>query len=573
MKGLSEFYQKNRMIITKAIFPVILFLYPFMTVNQGLDVSDTLYSMTNFLFYGELEGMWVVSTYLSNVTGWLLTQLPLGKTVLGLKIYTTLFPAATAIIAYAFLTKWMPAWIVFWGQIIALSYCWIPSSILYNYMTYLFFVLGIVVLYKGIVEEKTKYLVIAGFILGMNVFVRIPNLTQMALITGLWYYMIKKKKDVREIVTRTLFCIMGYISGLVIPFMMIIIQYGFDGIFAMIKGLSRIQEKDESYSIFQMALSTVTAYVRSGKWAILFVLVIVFGTILFFCYKGRWQRSKNLIYSVVILLLLRFLWGRGMFSFRYYEDYTSMYEWGMMALFLVWVAAFLLLFSSKSSDEERVWAVLAMVIAVITPLGSNNYTYQNLNNMFFIAPFTIYTFVKLFRRKAVRKRLAQLAVSWKYMVLVLGFMITVQGIGFHMQFVFRDGMDGEKRDYLVTSSASMAGMKTTAENGRTLEEVTAFLEGFASERKVLLYGDCPGISFLSGRAPAINTAWPDLDSEGYDKIEKEIWELKEKPVIVIRKKEYTEEDEKKILIDEYMKENKYDIVLENSAYYIYDTLQ
>ena len=285
------------------------------------------------------------------------------------------------------------------------------------------------------------------------------------------------------------------------------------------------------------------------------------------------EKMAKLAYLVGMAVLLRFLWGRGMFSFRYYEDYTSMYEWGMMALFLVWIAAFLLLFSSKSSDEEKVWAVFAMVITAVTPLGSNNYTYQNLNNMFFIAPFTLYTFVKLFRRRAVRKRLAQLAIPWKYMVLVLGFMITVQGLGFHMQFVFRDGMDGVKRDYLVTAPDSMAGMKTTGENGRTLGEVIVFLDEASPERKVLLYGDCPGISFLSGRAPAINTAWPDLDSEGYDKIEKEIWELKENPIVVIRKKEYTEEDTKKIMIDEYMKEKKYDIVLENSSYYVYDTLQ
>ena len=571
MKKVSEFYQKNKGVITKLLFPMFLLLYPFITVNQGMDVSDTLYSLTNFLFFREMEGMWMISTYLSNVTGWILTCLPFGTTVLGLKIYTSLFIAVCALAAYKYLMKWMPAWIVFWGEMIALSYCWIPSTILYNYLTYLLFLLGTLYLYKGLVEEKTKYLLLAGFLLGVNVFVRIPNLTQMALIIGLWYYMIRKRKTIQEIFQKTLCCIMGYVVGLVLPLSAVFLQYGPAEIAAMIQGLSAIQQEDQSYSVLQMALSTVTAYVRSGKWAVLFCLVIAFGTCMFFCFQGKWQKIKYPVYGAAIALLLRFLWGRGMFSFRYYEDYTSIYEWGMMSLFLVWIAAFFLLFSSKSSEEERLWAVLAMLITAITPLGSNNYTSQNFNNMFFTAPFTLYTFVKLFRRKAMKKRWSTLSFPWKGMVFVLCFMVTVQGLGFHSQFVFRDGMDGQKRDYVLHSPSSMAGMRTTKENGRSLEETLNFLETLPADRKVLLYGDCPGISFLAGRAPAIHTSWPDLDSEGYEKVKKAIHDMTEQPIVVIRKKEYNEEDRKKKLIEEYLEDKKYSAVFENSSYFIYDS--
>ena len=88
----------------------------------------------------------------------------------------------------------MPAWIVFAGEMIAIGFCWIPSGILYNYLSYFFFTLGAILLYQGLVEEKDGYLLAAGFSLGFNVFVRIPNLTQMALITGLWFYLWQKKQ-------------------------------------------------------------------------------------------------------------------------------------------------------------------------------------------------------------------------------------------------------------------------------------------------------------------------------------------------------------------------------------------
>ena len=85
MKQLKQVYQQYYNVITKYIFPLLLFLYPFLTVNQGVDVSDSTYSFSNFLFFERMEGMWVVSTYVSNVVGWLFTKLPFGTTILGLK--------------------------------------------------------------------------------------------------------------------------------------------------------------------------------------------------------------------------------------------------------------------------------------------------------------------------------------------------------------------------------------------------------------------------------------------------------------------------------------------------------
>lgn len=40
----------------------------------------------------------------------------------------------------------MPAWMAFAGEIIAISFCWCPSTILYNYLTYFLFLAGCVTL-------------------------------------------------------------------------------------------------------------------------------------------------------------------------------------------------------------------------------------------------------------------------------------------------------------------------------------------------------------------------------------------------------------------------------------------
>ena len=574
MKQLQRIYQQYNPWIIKYIFPILLFLYPFMTVNQGVDVSDSTYSFSNFLFFERMEGMWVISTYVSNVVGWLLTKLPFGSTVLGMKIYATLLVSGTALLVYGMFRKWMPAWIAFVGEMIAIGFCWIPAGILYNYLSYFFFTLGAVLLYQGLVEEKDKLLILAGMVLGINVFVRIPNLTEMALIVGLWYYLASKHQKLQVIVQKTIKCLVGYLAGAVIPLVAILCRFGIVGVMDMISGLSSIGNADETYSVLSMIMSVVDAYKRTSKWVFLILFGIAMGMAMFFCFKGKLENWKKMVYVAGMAVLLRFLWGRGMFSFRYYEDYTSMYEWGMIGLYFIWIAAIYMLVSHKNSLEEKLWAVMTLVITVVTPLGSNNYTFQNLNNLFVTMPFAFYTYVKILRRKAGSGMIRRITFPWKAMVAMLWAMILIQSMGFHSQFVFRDGMDGTKREYQFAKPEVLAGMRTTAENGEAIQKLLTYLEEKGlSHREVILYGDCPGLSFLLNAPFAIGTSWPDLASYHYDTFVQDLEELEDAPMVIIRNIATGGEQsvQKKEYLMAFMNSNEYVNIYNNGTYGVYVT--
>lgn len=574
MKQLQRIYQQYNAWITKYVFPVILFFYPFMTVNQGVDVSDSTYSFSNFLFFERMEGMWVISTYVSNVVGWLLTKLPFGTTVLGMKVYATLFISGTALLVYGMFRKWMPAWIAFAGEMIAIGFCWIPAGILYNYLSYFLFTLGAVLLYQGLVEEKDKFLILAGIVLGINVFVRIPNLTEMALIVGLWYYLASKHQKINVIIQKTLKCLVGYLAGVMIPLVAVLCRFGSSGIMDMISGLTGIGNADETYSAWSMIISVVDAYKRTSKWVFLILFGIAMGMAMFFCFKGKLESYKKIAYMAGIAILLRFLWGRGMFSFRYYEDYTSMYEWGMIGLYLIWIAAIYMLASHKNSLEEKLWAVMTLVITMVTPLGSNNYTFQNLNNLFITMPFAFYTYVKILRRKTGEGLLGRISFPWKAMVTVLWTVILIQSVGFHSQFVFRDGMDGTGRTYRFAEPKVLSGMHTTPKNGEALQGLLAYLEekGFNDE-EVILYGDCPGLSFLLNAPFAIGTSWPDLASYPYETFVQDLEELEQAPMVIIRNVATGGEQsvQKKEYLTAFMNSNEYVNIYNNGIYGVYVT--
>lgn len=574
MKQIKKIYQQYYEVITKYIFPIILFLYPFLTVNQGVDVSDSTYSFSNFLFFERMEGMWVVSTYVSNVVGWLLTKLPFGTTLLGMKIYATLLISGTVLLVYFMFRKWMPAWIAFVGEMVAIGFCWIPTGILYNYLSYFLFTLGAVLLYQGLVEEKDKLLILAGVALGVNVFVRIPNLTEMALIVGVWYYLASKHKAINVIIEKTMKCLIGYLVGVAIPLVMVLIQFGFSGISNMILGLTSVGSADDTYSIWSMIMSVIDAYKRTSKWVFLIILGIAMGMAMFFCLKGKLETLKKLVYVAGMAILLRFLWGRGMFSFRYYEDYSSMYEWGMIGLYLIWVAAIYMLVSNKNSLEEKLWAVMVLVITLVTPLGSNNYTFQNLNNLFITMPFAFYTYVKLFRRKAGVGMISRITFPWKAMLAMLWAAIMIQSVGFHSQFVFRDGMDGTKRSYKFEEPKVLMGMRTTEGNGEALQTLLQYLEEKDMEQQeVILYGDCPGLSFLLDMPFAIGTSWPDLASYHYDTFVRDLERLEKAPMVIIRNVSTGGEQsvQKKECLTAFMNTNEYVNIYNNGTYGVYVT--
>lgn len=584
MKQLQKLYQKYNNCITKWIFPLILLLYPLIKINQGVDVSDSTYSLGNYLFFPEMKGMWVVSTYLSNVIGWLMLKLPFADRLLVMNLYTGLLISALVLFLYYFMRKWMPEWIVFTGEIIAIGFLWIPTGILYNYLTYGFLAVGALLLYKGLVEEKDRLLIAAGVMLGLNVWIRVSNLTEMALIVCVWYHCYIRRQRIQNfwqtLFRKTGFCIAGYAVGAIVPLIAILLQYGFGGIMDMVAGLSQVQSVDDSYTIFSMIGAAIDAYTRTSKWAAFIVAGMVLGLAMFVVKKESFVPAKKAIYIAGILVLIRFFWGRGMFSFRYYEDYSSMYEWGMIGLYLAFAACIYLLCAKGVSSSEKLWGMVSLVILCITPLGSNNYTYQNLNNLFLTAPITVYAFVKWFRRRYPSEKTVLLFPT-KAMLSALTLMILIQSAGFHFGFVFRDGMDGTKRDTMITEPKAAAGMKTTKSNAEALSGLLVYMENefeadnSGTEIRAVYFGDCPGLAYLLRKPAAIDTTWPDLASYSLAQFEDSLAALEDKPVIIIRNVESDNEvwiDKKEVLQD-YMSAKHYESAYENDGYTVYQPLE
>ena len=564
--------KKYQAPLEKYVFPVILLLYPLIGLNLGLDITDTTYGLSNYEFLGSIDPMWALSTFLSNILGRLFMNLPFGGTMLGMSVYCSFVISLIALLPYYFLQKWMPGWMIFIGEFIAESLCWCPRVIMYNYLTYLFFTLGTLLLLVGIFEwqRQNLFLVLAGVCFGMSVMARFPNVTQAAMILVLWFYAAITRSSFWETLKKTFICIAGYVAGLMIPFIGVAGMYGPGAYFEMIGSLFGMTEKASDYSAGGMLSSIIEAYFSTATDMFIMLPCIAAGIIMFMLLPDKYIMVKKLLYIAGLLVVVKFFFSKGVFT-RNYHYYDCVFQAAMM---FVIVALILCVIGStgvlNGSRQEQTLAFATLLIILITPLGSNNYTFPVINNLFIVAPVSLW----LMRRLMQRVGHAQYHFAWQGMISMVIAVLLVQGIIFHFSFAFMDAVDGSERDSYCDIPKT-AGMKTTGDNAHSLNELYAALSGEGLlQDKVLLFGGVPGLSYIFDMEPAIDTVWPDLDSYSVTKFDEQLMELStsgDTPAVIMGKDlaEYANIDEKYDILMDYIVNHDYNKVFENDRFIVY----
>lgn len=308
---------KQSMLNTlESFFMVILVFFPLRHIYWGLDLWDTGYNYANFLYMGteHMDPMWLFSTYLANAVGHFFTGLPNGNTLVGMNFYTGLFSGILALAGYFFCTRQlkMPKVIVFFGEMVALCLCWCPTALLYNYVTYLFFLGMCICLYIGLVREKKSFLIVAGVFLGLNVLTRFANLAEAGMIVAVWAYDViiwleeknEKEKFWPRVLRHTGYCLAGFLAALLLLYTYIHIRYGFGNYIDGITRLFGMTDKATDYKPTAMIMGVVGTYVEHLYWVARIGVIILGGMLAFAVSRlvKKFSQKGRILWSVVVLL-------------------------------------------------------------------------------------------------------------------------------------------------------------------------------------------------------------------------------------------------------------------------------
>ena len=603
--------------MAQGLYLVILALYPLRHIHWGLDLWDTGYNYANFEYMGleHMDSMWLFSTYLSNVVGNLLMKLPMAGTLAGMNFYTGLFVSVLALMGYFFCTKKLgiSPFVTFLGEAAAVSLCWCPTALLYNYLTYVLFLGGVIFLYLGLTEEKKWWLFAAGICLGTNVLVRFPNLPEAALIVAVWAYGViegleKRKGWMRNTLHRTLWCLSGYVTALILFFSYIHIRYGMDAYVSGIQRLFSMTDRATDYKATSMILGIVDAYRENLYWVVRIgfiagVGMAGFGLLAFLTkrvafFKERKGLSKGLetaariVWLAVCAAMIGWLYYRGFCATEYY-GYGAILRPAILFMLLAMVLAAVRILQKDCPKEEKLISGMLILVILLTSIGSNNGVYPSMNNLFVAAPYTLWECQRFCKRN----------LSWIFpakgvLVAFLG-LFMVQSILFGANFVFVEATGAQNVTATVDNNEVLKGIKMNPERAKWMEELSAYAEEkeFAG-REVILYGGLPALSYYLQMPSAFNP-WSDLDSYSVDTMKGALYRTQEKkisanrkPVVIVEQKyvrfldggrnaleqdgvgeteiQKIEKDEKWPLLLEYLENNNYERTFSNDKFTVWE---
>jgi hypothetical protein len=578
---------------------------------MGLDLMDAGYALGNYRFFDTMNETWKLATYLSNVVGMLLMHLPFGNTWIGMNVYTGLLVGLTAAGAYLFIINLQPEndkkeLLLFMAELGALSLCWAPYVILYHYLGYILMTVASMILYTAITKDNIRYYIAAGIVLGICVAVRMPNITYMAFILPLWYYCFVNK---RNAVSRTLYCIVGYLVGVLIPIGYIEIKYGFDSYPNMISSLFGMTETATDYKPTSMLTAMFGDYLIYGGWLLLFILYIITGVIFFAilnkCLQsGLKNETKNkityvfkILYYLGYLVLLRLCYGRGMFGIDFTDNFST-YKWIVVYLLMVIILSIWTIIDKDADKRLKLWSVFLIVTIFITPLGSNNGLYPIINNLFIVAPISILLIGEFYKKITVMLKNGNAKGDTPFVIklIITCVMISifVASLLYGINFVFHDETTNAKRVSVSLKCDSVAnGILTSPEKKETLEALDSFLyENNLNNKTLITYGNIPALSYILDMKPAIYTTWVELDSNSLERLETDLDDImqetsKDEYPVIILGAEYVDElltcqegghfntsysslaYTKYTRIENFMDVNNYKKVYENNAYRVY----
>ena len=444
----------GRLNVWEGLGLLVLILYPLRHVDWGLDLWDTGYNYANFRYFGteHMDPMWFFSTYLANATGSLLMKLPGAGTLIGMNFYTGLFVSVLAVTGYLFCTRklGMPKVLAFAGELTAISLCWCPTALLYNYLTYVLFLFSSILLYMGLTGERKACLAAAGALLGTNVLVRFSNLPEAGMILAVWAYdfilwrqerragkalgaddkerpeaLWKTAEDSegsrREVgrsaagrlarpVRHTLWCLAGYLGALAALMGLIHVLYGTGDYVSGIQRLFAMTDKAVDYKPAAMIMGMVGSYVENLYWVVRIGVILAGGMLvcgIFDWLGGRWAGKTGRSFLAIIGRGFCILTGVGMAGWLYYRkfcslqfaSYDSMLRPGILFLMLTLLIAAARIFSFRARAQEKLISGMVILIILLTSLGSNNGIYPSLNNLFLAAPYTFWQSWRFLRHR------------------------------------------------------------------------------------------------------------------------------------------------------------------------------
>jgi hypothetical protein len=386
MKAFSKLSERFSKITEKSyivILIVSIFFFELLLGLQGFDLCDEGWVLTGFqqIFNEPSSVEYQFLYYNSLIIGGVWEHILGNFGILSFRILSILIIVLSSIFVYKTLKPIINRWYILIGL-----FCVIlnrDSGVIvfhHNYLTALLSCMAVYYLYKGLINSSLMDLFLSFFIIGVNVFTRLPNFTlfSLGILIFLNYYYYRNKQLLYR---QLIIAVSGFIIGILLIVMLMATLNHFD-IFknSLVNIVSLGSAEDSSHNLLQM----LKLYYQNYDFILQHLLLILFPFIsILFIIKHI--RKDTIRYICLICCLFMFI------SIYVYFSKTIYFTYAFISLILI--VAF---YKYRKEKKISLLCLISFIVVHFLPLGSDGGMGNMGNSSIWIAlPLCIGLFVML----------------------------------------------------------------------------------------------------------------------------------------------------------------------------------
>jgi len=468
---------------------VIIFVQAILSF-QGFDVCDEGFSLTFYqqIYNDPLTVEYNFVYWLSGIVGGLWYYLYEDGGILWFRILAIIFNTLTFIVCYKILKQYINIRLVLIGLAMVLFVNDFGYLAFYhNHLTALLAVSSIYFLHRGIRKTHFLSLGVAGLLIGVNVFSRLPNITLFVLILAIPFAGFLN----REVFIKSLKPMLMFILGMAMGFVFVFATlYGLDQIDIMKNAALTLinlgKAEGSGHNIMTLLQTYVFHYKRVFTLfcALLIICIFILGVKNYF-------KTNRFVKGVIYLfgfLLLTILFKKG----------------GIHVVYSIGFIGVLGILLTKQKDTSiKILALLALLMMTFLPLGSgggiNSSGYMCIwlaipLFLHFISQIKSTTFTFETKYIITSKHLTKAMFKFLSIVFVVSY-FTAKAYSISQEAYFDKGSRLKKIHKIYNKYAN--GIYTTKERATIINNLLANLEKYVNPDDYLLaYDNIPMIHFI-----------------------------------------------------------------------------
>jgi len=551
----------------------IILIYCLLLSIQGFDFTDEGYVLVGYqnFFDDHLNDRHLNGYYLTMFVGGIWEKLfGFGGWYSFRVLNCLIILGGYVAVCYTLRDYWHKKWWIFTGFIFVLVYMIsVHGTLVFHYYTFSAFMNCIIalLLYKSYKNNNNILLLISSILLGLNIFVRLPNIMLCGIPFALsCIAMIYDRNHMVFYKQIGIICV-GLFLGILLSLFVLLIFDHEEMYLESLNSLTKTaQNAQDNHGIIPMikTYSTHAIYVL----LLMAVFIIFLGGIKYLFKHANPKKGKAYYLFIICSSIILFFFIKVIFANPYVRI--------MLFLALAYVFSLFIIYKQRNQKNTVIMISLFIMVSLLQPIGSD----YGIGNM---GPYAIWGLspvcLAIFMDTISRENKGQF--STKLLTLSIGtiiFCLTMPLIRDNLLYCYRDEGARFEKTFKI-SSLPKANIFTSKQRAEEIDSIIHICRQYGNRSDSVFFAlDVPGLYYLTHVKPYLDNPWPNLLSIG--KMDDRMKEEKNSPLppfivrrlmkekkgnlIIEKRNEYNNK-----VLDKFISENHYKPLWHNNNYIIY----